>query len=307
MIQINYAPIVIPTLCRYNHFRNCIESLSKCKGSEYTDVYVCLDYPAKESHVEGYKQILNYLENNTLLFKKLVVLKRESNCGESLNLRKAYDENIFPNYDRWILSEDDNIFSKNFLKYINLYLEYYKNDETITSVSGYTFPIDYACPANAVFKSYCMSPWGAGYWVKKLKNVEKEEVYSYISSFRNIKCLLRRSPWLFVALVSQCYSGRRYGDQIFRARNIINNTYSIVPAISKVRNCGYDASGVHCGDDHGLHANQRIDPNDAFVFVEPTEIADLDKKYSMYFKKSTFAWIKAIVKYIVLIIRTKRK
>jgi hypothetical protein len=270
-------------------------------------VYVCLDYPAKESHVEGYKQILNYLENNTLPFKKLVVLKRESNCGESLNLRKAYDENIFPNYDRWILSEDDNIFSRNFLEYMNLYLEHFKDDETVTTVSGYSFPIDYGCPSNAVFKSYCMSPWGAGYWVEKLRKVKIEEMYSYISSFHNVKCLLCRSPWLFVTLVSHCYSGRLYGDQLFRAINVIDNTFSIVPAISKVRNCGYDASGVHCGDDHGLHANQRIDPNDAFVFVEPTEIADLDKKYSMYFKKSTFAWIKAIVKYIVLIIRTKRK
>lgn len=307
MIQIKYAPVVIPTLCRYYHFRNCIESLAKCKGSENTDVYVCLDYPAKESHAEGYKQILNYLENHSFPFKNLIVLKRESNCGESLNLRKAYDENIFPNYDRWILSEDDNIFSRNFLEYMNSYLEYYKDDESITSVSGYTFPIDYGCPADAVFKSYCMSPWGAGFWVEKHKKGTVEEMFSYISSFRNVKCILRRSPWLFVTLVSHYYSGRRYGDQIIRARNVINNTYSIVPAISKVRNCGYDASGVHCGDDHGLHANQEIDSNETFSFVEPTEIAELDKKYSMYFKKSRLAWIKAIAKYLVLIIGAKKK
>ena len=48
-----YAPIYIPTLCRYEHFKQCIESLAQCEGASETEVYVALDYPAKESHLEG--------------------------------------------------------------------------------------------------------------------------------------------------------------------------------------------------------------------------------------------------------------
>ena len=32
-----YAPVVIPTLCRYEHFKACLESLSLCTGAENTD------------------------------------------------------------------------------------------------------------------------------------------------------------------------------------------------------------------------------------------------------------------------------
>ena len=33
-----YAPIVIPTLNRYEHFKRCLESIERCTGAEYTDV-----------------------------------------------------------------------------------------------------------------------------------------------------------------------------------------------------------------------------------------------------------------------------
>lgn len=54
-----YAPIYIPTLCRYEHFKQCIESLAQCEGASETEVYVALDYPAKESHLEGYEKDLS--------------------------------------------------------------------------------------------------------------------------------------------------------------------------------------------------------------------------------------------------------
>lgn len=57
----NYAPVIIPTLCRDVHFKRCLESLEKCTAAEYTDVYVGLDYPAIEKHVEGWKKIDGYL------------------------------------------------------------------------------------------------------------------------------------------------------------------------------------------------------------------------------------------------------
>lgn len=52
----DYTPIMIPTLCRYEHFRRCLESLQRRTHANETDVYVGLDYPAKESHWDGYKK-----------------------------------------------------------------------------------------------------------------------------------------------------------------------------------------------------------------------------------------------------------
>ena len=42
----NLAPVIIPTLCRYDHFKRLMESLNKCTWADKTDVYIGLDYPA---------------------------------------------------------------------------------------------------------------------------------------------------------------------------------------------------------------------------------------------------------------------
>lgn len=77
-----YAPVMIPTLCRYEHFKECLESLSLCKGADMTEVFVGLDYPAKENHRPGYEKIKSYLEQvGNMNFKKIHVYLREVNYG----------------------------------------------------------------------------------------------------------------------------------------------------------------------------------------------------------------------------------
>ena len=56
-----YAPVWIPTLNRFEHFKRCLESLERCTGADKTDVYVGLDYPPSDKYVEGWKKIDAYL------------------------------------------------------------------------------------------------------------------------------------------------------------------------------------------------------------------------------------------------------
>lgn len=59
----NYAPVIIPTLCRYEKFRNYIETLSKCTGADKTTVIIGLDYPLNQTHIAGYQEIKKYLQS----------------------------------------------------------------------------------------------------------------------------------------------------------------------------------------------------------------------------------------------------
>ena len=45
-----YAPVLIPTLNRYEHLKQCLESLSKCSLAEHTEVYIALDFPPSEKY-----------------------------------------------------------------------------------------------------------------------------------------------------------------------------------------------------------------------------------------------------------------
>ena len=108
-----FAPVIIPTLNRYEHFRKCLESLEACTGAEKTDVYVALDFPPSEKYVEGWKKNDAYLKEKALnnRFHSLIVYRRETNyffSGKS-NLRTAIND-LPDNVNRFILSEDDNVF-----------------------------------------------------------------------------------------------------------------------------------------------------------------------------------------------------
>ena len=132
-----YAPILIPTLCRHEHFRNCVESLLANTGADMTDLYIALDYPAKSSHFEGYKLINDFI-NEIVGFKSVNIIRRESNFGALPNFYRGMDE-VLAKYDSFIYIEDDLVFSPNFLEFTNKGLNKFKDDKTIFAVSGHTY------------------------------------------------------------------------------------------------------------------------------------------------------------------------
>src|SRR5574344_1403880 len=164
-----YSPVAIPTLCRYEHLIKCIESLSKCTGADQTDVFVALDYPAIEAHWEGYNKINAYLKNcGNLGFKKLHIIKRKTNIGigkgKISNLKLLVDD-IFKTSDRVIISEDDNVFSPNFLEYVDKGLDLFENDKTVLSINGYSHSYPFKFNGNNHFRHNTdFSAWGYGIW-----------------------------------------------------------------------------------------------------------------------------------------------
>ena len=135
-----FAPVLILTLNRFEHFKRCIDSLLCCTYSENTDVYIALDYPLNDKHWEGYVKIQKYL-SRFIGFESINVIKRKANYGVSRNYYEACNE-IFNIYDRMILSEDDNECSPNFLEYIKNGLEKFKDNYSIYAICGYNYPIN---------------------------------------------------------------------------------------------------------------------------------------------------------------------
>lgn len=99
-----YAPIIIATLNRYEHLKRCIESLQKNSWAKYTELYISVDYPAKEVHWEGYRKVREYLEAGIEGFKKVEVYYQSFNLGGAENFM-FLKRIIFQSYDRWIETE----------------------------------------------------------------------------------------------------------------------------------------------------------------------------------------------------------
>lgn len=302
----NYAPVLIITLNRFEHFKCCVESLSKCTHADKTDLYIALDYPLKESHWEGYKKIKEYIDKIDG-FKSTIVIERNENYGMLKNYSDAI-QIVLSKHERFIFSEDDNEFSPNFLAFINKGLEKFKDDKSITAICGYNYPLEISSCYNYNFYYYkTFSAWGYGMWRDRYKEFYySPEELEYFA--KNYKYLFRAYQMAEQKPLSILNSIRKnqplYGDGVVSLENIKYNRYCIFPVISKVRNRGHDGTGLHCSkmeDDFFL--TQHIDAKKEFYFSEDTPIEhnSILNSLTRYFSISLSQKIKTIVLYIKFI------
>lgn len=256
----HYAPVVIPTLNRYEHFKRCIESLERCSGADKTDVYVGLDFPPSEKYVEGWKMIDDYLTNKEAKhgFSSLIVYRRKYNCGvgkKGSNAALLIDE-LSTKYDSYIFSEDDNEFSPSFLEYMNNAFLKYKDNPRIIRISGYKSPVLRAPLRENVFCNIDSPAYGFGHWIAKDRDLN----VSYNIIEKELKSSLARllkNYWIYPAIIYKAIrmieKKANYGDVTISVLNLINGSFTLCPSVSLVRNWGCDGSGFHCGFIKNLH------------------------------------------------------
>lgn len=243
-----YAPVLIPTLNRYEHFKRCLESLEKCKDAEHTDVYIALDYPPSDKYIEGWKKIDTYLVEKEKKngFNRLIVYRREMNyffSGKG-NLKTAIND-LSNDIDFYIVTEDDNEFSPCFLDFMNQAKEKYDKSPQVLSVCGYNQENFYVKDRNVIFV-YDTSAWGIGRW--RHKGFPQENYLSCVlRSPRKIIKLWKTYPILLQLILSLVRQKKLYGDASYTAMCICEDKYQIRPSMSFVRNWGNDGSGLHSG------------------------------------------------------------
>lgn len=255
-----YAPILIPTLCRSEHFIRCVESLKKNEWAKYTDVYVALDYPAKETHWEGYNKIKEYLKGKFIEFASFNVVAREVNYGSARNMCELRND-ILKKYDRFIRTDDDCEFSPNFIEYMDKSLEKYENDSDVVAITGYSYPIKWSVsPSCTAFKNSLIFPmWGTGFWRKKFIEMQTELESDFIGKFvrkyginrdemtnaRYVDCICAATN--YKNFLTKCVSDIACGCYLQ-----LTNKFIVTPVKSLVRNYGFDGSGVWCQNAQAL-------------------------------------------------------
>lgn len=271
-----YAPIAIITCNRYEHFRACIESLQKNTLAVKTEIFIGLDYPPSCEYEAGYHKIEDYLSRGIDGFKKVNVLKREYNFGVEQNLFNLLDL-IMQKYDRWIFTEDDNVFAMDFLDYINYYLELYKDDTKVNSICGHTLPQEELYlqgKEGYIFARHGYSAWGVANWRDKwqesINAISKEWMEDMVKR-SNSYTMPRRMRYKFVG----CFLTDDWGfrDTTLSFYLWFCRKYQIFPRNTKVKNNGFDGTGVHAIADEKRNEG---------VFEEGVEYFAAKKADSMY-------------------------
>ncbi|MBQ3738520.1 MAG: hypothetical protein II862_05995 [Bacteroidales bacterium] len=262
-----YAPVAITTLDRNWHLRQCLESLSRCTWADKTEVYVALDYPPEdkwERYAPGWEKNKEYLHSvGNMGFKQLHIIERDHNYGtwnpgDEGNMKQLLIE-IRKKYDRYIVTEDDNVFAPAFLEYMDKGLELFENDEKVLSITGYrlyfTPPVKFE---GNTYARQCVDyiTWGIGCWTNKGKNMPLLD-YKWHRKQLTIKKLryLRKKVGLGAVcqLVNRaCATKRTIIIDVDRlAYMALEDKQQIFPKQTLVHNIGFDGSGASMGDRTG--------------------------------------------------------
>lgn len=314
------APVLIPTLNRYEHLEKCLTSLSKCTLANQTEVYIALDYPPSEKYIDGWIKNREYLFSiGNLNFKQIHLIERKENYGTWKSGDKGNAtcliEEISELYDRYIFTEDDNVFAPNFLEYMNIGLELFENDSTVYAISGYRwwFPIKY--DENTYFRqSGDYTPWGIGRWVKKEKELTQCVWFKSQITFTNIVRLLTKKDYNTLGSLFEFASKEHAKDILvdahMRVYMNIKNMHMIIPTTQLVSNIGLDGSGCSMPENY-----QEIDELYNAIPLSTNKHFDFVGSGYEYFKENNLIYrrgkewqgqwyyfrrmIKKIIKYVV--------
>ena len=252
-----YYPVLIPTLNRYQHFKECVESLAACTHADKTELVIGLDYPPAEKYVEGWKKIKEYIPT-IIGFAKITVFEHSYNLGARSNMLFLCDYG-FEHYDATIRSEDDNIFSPSFLDYMNKCLDKYKDDKSIFAISGYMQPVRWSdqlkTDSNVIhiqeYMAYGIANWKDRFEQRNqlvpknyLKYICANKTRLYKLRHKSLRDLYQLIFWIKNKPELDCPN-----DFTIACALKINNLCVISPNLSLVKNNGFDGSGENCSYD----------------------------------------------------------
>ena len=178
-------------------------------------------------------------------------------------------------YDRYIVLEDDNVFSPNFLVYLNKGLEKYEDDDRISLICGYNYPMKFPSNyRNNFYISKQLSSWGYGTWFSKEEPIRKYYDLDYLKGVlrdeESYEKLRKQRPSTVHSIVRIIKNGKVYGDSAIGCYLCLENKFCVFPTISKVKNYGTDGTGVNAKSKSQIlmnyYINQTIDTDHEFEF-----------------------------------------
>lgn len=238
----NCSPVFVSVYQRYEHLARLIESLQRNPEAHDTILYVSSDAAANSNDERHVIRIRDYL-NQITGFKDVRIFAPKYNTHGSI-ISKVKEE-IFRNHDSMIRIEDDNVVSRNFLKYMNEGLNFYKEDKRIFSICGYVTPGCEKSGSQLVSGVKMHNPWGYATWRDRWATFDPMYAFqNEISSVAFQNELKLAGRFLYDSLILDLNGWAKAEDARICAHVIRSSMLSVYPPESLVENTGLDGSGL---------------------------------------------------------------
>ena len=266
-----FAPIALFTYNRADHTRRAVESLLQNAEAKDSDLFIFSDGAKNEKAIKGVEDNRKYIHTVTG-FKSVTIVEREKNWGLANSLIAGITD-VINKYGRVIVVEDDLILSPYFLKFMNDGLEKYKDDDRVSSISGFIPNVEEKLPETFFLRFFHCWGWATWdrawhllnndvkYLLRKLRF--KSNDFSLDGSMGSYGILYCQK----VGLVDSWYI-RLY------ASFYLNGKLTLYPGKPMVENAGLDGTGTHCGKQE--YSTNLVHPD--ILPIECKDIAILEDK-----------------------------
>ncbi len=240
------APIVLFVYNRPEHTRQTVASLQACDLARESHLYVFADGPKSPTDAAGVQAVRQFLQSVDG-FAGVTLAAREENRGLARSVIAGVTE-VLREHGRAVVLEDDLVFARNYLQFMNDALEAYRDRQAVFSVSGYSYPLP--VPADFTDDVYLLpraSSWGWATWEDRWAAADWGVTdYAQFLGSRAVQDGFAAGGRDLVYMLRKQQLGRIDSWAVrWSYAHYKHNAYCLFPVKSKVHNTGNDKSGTH--------------------------------------------------------------
>lgn len=239
------APIIIFAFNRPESLKTAISALVLNPEAKDSDLFVFVDGPRNDAEKAKTDATADYARN-IKGFKSISVTESSQNKGLGDSIIAGVSQ-IINRYGTAIIIEDDLIVQPNFLRFINLGLNKYKDEKEVFSICGYTNKIK--LPKGYTYDAYfCTrsSSWGWATWKDRWDSIDWElEPWDKFAKFKKDFNRWGGSDCFGMLKGWKLGLNRSWAIR-FCFNQFLQNKLSLFPIKSLVVNDGFDGAGTNC-------------------------------------------------------------
>lgn len=244
-MQNKHTPICLFTFNRLDETIKTVEALKNNFSAPKHHLKIFSDGPRNSKESMKVQNVRNYIHTITG-FRTIEIFESKENEGLATSVINGVSR-VLESNESVIVLEDDLITSPNFLDFMQQALNFYKDDENILSISGFTMNLPSLPGSKDHYFGYRASSWGWGTWKKEWQGIDWE-ISDYNNFIKNnsAKRAFNRGGSDLVRMLRNQIKGKIDSWAIrFCYNQFQNNQKTVFPTISKVSNIGFGNDATH--------------------------------------------------------------
>lgn len=245
-------PIILLAYNRPWHTEQVLNALQQCELANKSTLYIYIDglkQGANETDIAKHTDVIAVAKKMQWCAEvKVHVAEQNRGCryGPIFGISE-----VLNSHEAVVILEDDIVVSPYFLRFMNASLNYYKNYQSVFSISGFNLP-EKRMPIPAdyeydVYVSLRQQNWGWGTWANRWQQVDwnKDYIAGFLKNKHQVEAFNRGGDDLTKMLEEELQGKSQAWDIQFSFAQFYYHAVSIIPCRSYTQNIGLDNSGTH--------------------------------------------------------------